>query len=60
MTKEHEDFFNAAQDMFQMDGWKNFLLDVEAIAVQVTNMDTLESAEDLWKAKGKLEALRYL
>ena len=60
MTPEQEKFYNKAQDMFRTEGWKNFQDDIKNIFEVSVNLDNLSTTEDLWKAKGRVDILRYV
>ena len=56
MNEQDQKFFDACRTMFMSDGWKAFQQEI-ATAAQSINVSSLESAEDFWKAKGRMEIL---
>lgn len=54
--KMYEDYF----DMFTHPAWTNFEDDVEEVMREVSNLAGIQSAEDFWKAKGKLETFNMI
>ncbi len=55
MTPEDYKFFDDCRGLFMIDGWRHFQKEIE-VAYTSIRIESIESAEDFWKAKGKLEA----
>jgi hypothetical protein len=56
MSPEDYKFFDNCRTMFMTDGWRIFQEEI-IVAANSINIAGLNTAEDFWKAKGKLEIL---
>jgi len=56
---DDQKFFEACRTMFISDGWKAFQQEI-AIAAQSISLAGIESADDFWKQKGRLEAFTQI
>ena len=56
MTPEDAKFFEEARDMFLTPGWAAFKQEL-LVALQSINLDSLNSSDDFWQAKGRASAL---
>ncbi len=57
MTPEEQAYFDAARDLFMTAGWNEYMSEMELL-IESTNLDGCSTAEEFWKAKGRLEGLR--
>ena len=60
MAKTDEQFLRDRLDMFETEGWRDFVSDLKNTEEKVRDIRTLESEKDLWHAKGQLDILRQL
>ncbi len=58
MTSETK-FFDDCRELFLTDGWKAFKDEV-IVGLNSVHVASLESADDFWKAKGRVEALSQI
>jgi len=58
--KTDEQFIKDRLTMFETEGWRDLMVDMEITEKNVADIRTLESEKDLWHAKGQLEILRQL
>jgi len=58
--KTDEQFIKDRLAMFETEGWRDLMVDMEITEKNVADIRTLESEKDLWHAKGQLEILRQL
>ena len=56
---ENQAYYDSLLELFQSDGWNNFIEDMTASAEQVT-LKSCSSADDFWKAKGREEVFDRL
>lgn len=56
MSPEDYRFFDDCRTLFMTDGWRLFQEEIE-LGINNINIAGLNTAEDFWKAKGKLEML---
>lgn len=54
-----QQFFDACRTMFISDGWKAFQQEI-ALAAQSISLAGIESSDDFWKQKGRLEAFSQI
>lgn len=54
-----EKYFDDARAMFMSDGWKTFLVEVEA-AIDSITVDSLATSDEFHQARGRLSALRQI
>lgn len=57
---DEQNFYEEIIETCNTQGWKNILELIQADKEMVTNILNLKTPEDLWKAKGKLEAYIHL
>lgn len=60
MSKTDEQFLKDRLDMFETEGWKDLVADMQITEENVVDIRSLESEKDLWHAKGQLQILRQL
>ena len=58
--KTDEQFIKDRLAMFETEGWRDLMVDMEITEKNVADIRTLESEKDLWHAKGQLQILRQL
>lgn len=52
--EELEQYYLALREMFMTVGWQTFIEDIEA-AASICTLEACNSAEEFWKAKGRME-----
>jgi hypothetical protein len=52
-------YFDACRNMFMTDGWELFQEELK-IAIDAISLDSINSSEEFWKAKGRFEALTQM
>ena len=57
MTPEEQAYFDEARSLFMMSGWEEYMKEL-VLHMDSTTLDGCSSAEEFWRAKGKLEGLR--
>ena len=60
MPKTDIQFLEDRLSMMETEGWRDLIQDLENLEDSVKNIDTMNSEQDLWHAKGQLEILRQL
>lgn len=58
--KTEEQILKDRIDLFETDGWKDLMLELESIEGRVKDISTIEDDKALWHAKGQLHILGYL
>jgi len=58
--KTDEQFLKDRLALFDTEGWRDLMADMQITEENVLDIRTLESEKDLWHAKGQLEILRQL
>jgi len=46
--------------MMETEGWRDLIQDLENLENSVMNIDTMNSEQDLWHAKGQLHIINFL
>jgi len=59
VSDDNKKFFEACRTMFLSDGWKAFQEEIQ-VGIQSINVASIESTNDFWKAKGRLETLAQI
>lgn len=59
MTEQEEKYFDAAREMFNTDGWKNFITDIENNVANV-RVENIDDANGFWIAKGQLNVMQSI
>ena len=57
MTPEEQSYFAEARDLFLTSGWDEYVKELVLHMDSIT-LDGCTTAEEFWKAKGRLEGLR--
>jgi len=52
-------YFEQAREMFLTEGWKTFQEEVNE-AIESCKVDTINSADEFWLVKGRLQVLRQM
>ena len=60
MSKEDIQFLEDRLSMMETEGWRDLIEDFKNLENSAGNIDTMNSEQDLWHAKGQLEILRQL
>jgi hypothetical protein len=60
MDKETEQYYNALQDMFMTDGWKELLKEIGANALQINSVEATKDRDDMMFRKGQLNIISFL
>lgn len=55
--KTTEAYFRSLNEMLRTEGWKNFLIEVQATATQANQVEFTKDANDLYYRKGQLAVL---
>tara|TARA_R100000541_G_scaffold40481_1_gene48073 strand:- start:888 stop:1115 length:228 start_codon:yes stop_codon:yes gene_type:complete len=58
--KTDEQFLKDRLALFDTEGWRDLMADMQITEENVLDIRTLESEKDLWHAKGQLQILRQL
>ena len=56
-TKTTEAYFRSLNEMVRSEGWKNFLNEINATAIQANQVELTKDANDLYYRKGQLNIL---
>ena len=54
MPKTDIQFLEARLSMMETEGWRDFIEDFKNLENSASNIDTMNSEQDLWHAKGQL------
>ena len=54
MPKTDIQFLEDRLSMMETEGWRDLIQDLENLENSVSNIDTMNSEQDLWHAKGQL------
>ena len=60
MNKENEEYFLALFDMFNTEGWKNLMVELEKDRDVLSQVELVSDANDLYFRKGKLAIINSL
>ena len=58
--KEREQVLKDRLDLFETDGWKDLMLELEFIEEGAKDISTIDNEQALWHAKRQLQTLGYL
>ena len=58
--KATEAYFRSLNDMIRSEGWKNFLQEINATAIQANSVELTKDTNDLYFRKGQLSILANL
>lgn len=60
MEKETEVYYNKYFDLFQTDGWKQLIEELEQNALVINSVEATKDANDLYMRKGQINVLAYI
>ena len=60
MAKTDEKFLLDRMSMMEVDGWADLLEDLSNLESNITNVDNINSEQDLWLIKGQLRIINYI
>ena len=60
MEKETEVYYNKYFDLFQTDGWKQLIEELEQNALVINSVEATKDANDLYMRKGQINILAYI
>lgn len=58
--KTGEEKLSDKLDLFEMDGWKVLMEELEILESSVKDISTIQTEHDLWDAKGQLRAFNLI
>ena len=60
MPKTDIQFLEDRLSMMETEGWRDLIQDLENLENSVSNIDSMNSEQDLWFAKGQLYMINFL
>ena len=60
MPKTDIQFLEDRLSMMETEGWRDFIEDFKNLENSASNIDTMNSEQDLWHAKGQLHIINFL
>ena len=60
MPKTDIQFLEDRLSMMETEGWRDLIQDLENLENSVSNIDSMNSEQDLWHAKGQLHIINFL
>ena len=60
MPKTDVQFLEDRLSMMETEGWRDLVQDLENLENSVSNIDSMNSEQDLWFAKGQLYMINFL
>ena len=60
MPKTDIQFLEDRLSMMETEGWRDLIQDLENLENSVSNIDSMNSEQDLWFAKGQLHIINFL
>ena len=60
MPKTDEAFLSDRLDMTRSEGWYDLVEELENLEGSITNLDNINSEQDLWVIKGQLRVINFL
>jgi hypothetical protein len=60
LDEQLEKYYTNRFDLCTSVGWKELMDDLKEARDEYARVDIINSVEDLWKAKGKIEVLDYI
>ena len=60
MPKTDIQFLEDRLSMMETEGWRDLIQDLENLENSASNIDTMNSEQDLWHAKGQLYMINFL
>ena len=60
MPKTDEAFLSDRINMIRSEGWYDLVEEIENLERSITNLDNINSEQDLWVIKGQLRIINFL
>ena len=60
MASETEEYYNKYFDLFQKDGWKQLVEELQQNALVINSVEATKDSNDLYMRKGQLNVLAYI
>lgn len=60
MPKTDEAFLSDRINMVRSEGWLDLVEEIENLEGSITNLDNINSEQDLWAIKGQLRVINFL
>jgi hypothetical protein len=60
MPKTDEQFFIDRMSMMEHEGWLDLKEDMSNLESNITNVDNINSEQDLWEVKGQLRVINFI
>lgn len=60
MDPELEKYYNAYFDLFNTDGWKQFISELQQNAQVINSVEATKDANDLYTRKGQLNVIAFI
>ena len=60
MPKTDEAFLSDRINMVRSEGWLDLVEEIENLEGSITNLDNINSEQDLWAIKGQLRIINFL
>ena len=60
MPKTDEAFLSDRINMIRSEGWLDLVEEIENLERSITNIDNINSEQDLWAIKGQLRIINFL
>ena len=60
MPKTDEAFLSDRLDLTRSEGWLDLVEEIENLERSITNIDNINSEQDLWAIKGQLRIINFL
>ena len=60
MPKTDEAFLSDRLDLTRSEGWLDLVEEIENLERSITNLDNINSEQDLWAIKGQLRIINFL
>ena len=60
MPKTDDAFLSDRLDMTRSEGWLDLVEEIENLERSITNLDNINSEQDLWEIKGQLRIINFL
>ena len=60
MAKTDEQFLMDRMSMMEVEGWHDLVADLKNLEANITNINNINSEQDLWVIKGQLRIINYI
>lgn len=60
MTEQDKKFYKDRTNLFETDGWRDLVNELEENSKNVDKIDSIDNEKDLWFARGQLSILRQI